>query len=62
MWLIPNSNYNRIFNSQTLNYFVSFQDHEGMIGLSLQALLDYINSDNINGLRSFLPNKHVQVR
>ncbi len=33
-----------------------------MLGLSLQALLDYINSDNINGLRSFLLNKHIQVR
>ena len=43
-------------------FLLCFQDQEGMLGLSLQAILDYINSDNINGLRSFLSNKHVQVR
>ena len=30
-------------------------------GLSLRALLDYINNEDINGLKGFLLNKHVQV-
>ena len=30
-------------------------------GLSLRALLDYIHNDDINGLKGFLINKHVQV-
>ena len=58
-----NTLYLKLINQEIgTKFLLCFQDQEGMLGLSLQAILDYINSDNINGLRSFLSNKHVQVR